>query len=74
MKEDVGGRERVKCKHRDSITKNCTNKEGNESFHHFTSSGFFNTKRDVDQKAQNNERDFGMSTNTEYQAHKTFAI
>lgn len=48
MKEDVDGGKSVKFKHRDNITKNCTNKEGSESF---ISSGYFNIKRDVDQKA-----------------------
>lgn len=36
---------------RDNITKKSTYMEGNESFHHFTSSAYFNIKKDVDQKA-----------------------
>lgn len=51
MKKNISGRERVESKHRGRITKNSANKEGNEPFHHFTSSGYCNIKRHVDQKA-----------------------
>lgn len=45
----MGGRELTA---RDNIKNNCTNIEGNKSFHHFISSKYFNIKKDVDQIAQ----------------------